>query len=390
MRLINAWLGNDAKPVATAKGPRYQVRWSLSPGAGRLPIERKRTDFTTKARARDFIERLTDAEYEKGGWRFDEDGRPTQEPRATVTVLTALETYVASRWDALWQVSQRTKVRMRLVELAALTVAPAPEAAALCQALEEQRPDRRRPEPTTSVEWAARYLRDHGLRPGDAATSEGLASGRRWLEAHSEPLLALSLDRVTQLRAYFTRPGLAPKTARTYWSGIVLPFLTWLHDTDQVPRSVVRGQPPLRRDVGDERPDPRRIPDPTQMAALAAYFAEQHGPEWGTFVRLATSCALRISEALDVRAKSFVEQRGRLFYVDCVIMSIPDQNTRVPPARRWWVVMGESAYSQCLQEGKQLVGWPETGPRRGGTRCLGKRAFLQREVSVLVDVGGAN
>ncbi len=315
MRLLNAWLGNNAQPITTAKGRRYQVRWSLSPGAGRLPIERKRTTFSTKAEARLFLERLTKAEYEAEGWRFDDDGQPTSEPRRATSVVAALESYVKSRWDTYWQVSQRTKARMRLVELIALTLDSARDASVLLRALEEQRPDRPRLEPTTNLEWVARYLRDYGLRPGDRVLDPPLECARRWLEAHSIPLAALSIDRVTELRAHFTRAELAPKTARTYWSGTVLPFLTWLVDTDQIARSVVKAQPRLRRDVVDERPDPRRIPDPRLMEGVARYFAERHGAIWGTYVRLSTFCSLRISEAFDVRWTSFVEKRGRLYLV---------------------------------------------------------------------------
>lgn len=315
MRLENAWIGNRGAPVATARGPRYQVRWLLDPGAGRLPVERKRTDFLTKAAAKVFVERLEKAEYGVEGWRIAADGQPTQEPESATTVLAALESYVASRWDSLWQVSQRSKARMRLVELVALTVEPRRDAVALVVALEEQRPDRQRPEPITPIEWVARYLRDYGLRPGGGPLGPELVAARRWLEAHTTALSALSIERVTELRGHFTRADLAPKTARTYWSGTVLPFLTWLVDTDQIPRSVVKAQPRLRRDVGAERPDPRRVPDPQLMEEMAAYFGERHGSIWGVYVRLSTYCALRISEALDVRWTSFVEKRGRLHLI---------------------------------------------------------------------------
>ncbi len=91
-----------------------------------------------------------------------------------------------------------------------------------------------------------------------------------------------------------------------------MPFLTWLVDTEQIGRGVVKALPKQRRDVESERPDPRRIPEPSQVELVAAHFAEHHGAKWATFVRLATWCALRISEALDLRATSFMEQRGRL------------------------------------------------------------------------------
>ncbi len=187
MRLVNAWIGHEGKPVPTSKGPRYQVRWLVSPGAGRPPVERKRTDFRTKAAARFFIERLEKAEYGVEGWRIDENGQPTDEPIGATSVFGALEVYVASRWNAVWKVASRSKARMRLVELVARTLEPKSDREALLVVLEDQRPDRCRPEPRTPVEWAARYLRDHGLRPAPAELSEEMAGGRRWIEARSIP-----------------------------------------------------------------------------------------------------------------------------------------------------------------------------------------------------------
>ncbi len=313
MRLVNAWVGHDGKPVATSKGPRFQVRWVLSPGAGRLPVERKRSDFRTKAAAKAFVERLEKAEYGVDGWRIDADGQPTDEPVGETSVFGALEVYAASRWNAVWQTASRSKVRMRLVELVARTLEPKSDREALLVALEEQRPDRRRPAPRTSVEWAARYLRDHGLRPHPAELGDELLSARRWIEARSIPLSVLSIQHVIELRDYFTRSELAQSSARTYWAGTVMPFLTWLVDTEQISRGVVKALPKQRRDVESERPDPRRIPEPAQVELVAVLFAEHHGAKWATFVRLATWCALRISEALDLRATSFIEQRGRLY-----------------------------------------------------------------------------
>lgn len=313
MRLQSAWIGNQGKPVATAKGKRYQVRWLLDPGAGRQPVGRKRTDFLTKASARAFIERLEKAEYGADGWRIGADGRPTDQPVGVTTVFAALETYVKTRWHAVWKPSSRSKARMRLVELAALTIEPRSDREALLVALAEQRPDRRRPEPRTSVEWAARYLRDHGLRPDESDRSEEMMSARRWIEARSISLAAFSVDHVSALRDHFTRSDLAQLTARTYWGGTVMPFLTWLIDTEQIGRAPVKALPRLPRDIRAERPDPHRIPDPAHCELVARHFAENHGTKWGTFVRLGTWCSLRISENLDVRGTSFIEQRGRLF-----------------------------------------------------------------------------
>ena len=153
------------------------------------------------------------------------------------------------------------------------------------------------------LEWAARYLRDCGFRPAGELSAE-LAEGRRWVETHSIPLSALTLERVKVLRDFYCRTGLEEGTARTYWGATVIPFLNWLMGPDQIPRSVVKGQASLVRDVEGERPDPRRIPDPVQMERIAARFEVRHGAPWGTFVRMTTRCALRLSEALDVRGRA--------------------------------------------------------------------------------------
>lgn len=151
------------------------------------------------------------------GCRVDADGQPTDEPVGAVSVFGALQLYVATRWNSVWQTASRSKVRMRLVELVARTLEPKRDREALLAALEEQRPDRRRPEPRTPVEWAARYLRDYGLRPSPVELGDEMASARRWTEVRSIPLARLSIQHVAQLRDHFTRAELAQSSARTYW-----------------------------------------------------------------------------------------------------------------------------------------------------------------------------
>ena len=111
----------------------------------------------------------------------------TCEPVCTSTVLSAPTTYVAGRWGTEWSGNQRAKVRGRLLDLIVITTGTPKDHAALFAGLENQRLDRgARPEPTTTIEWAARWLRDHAIFPGQTATrSPELEAAKRWLEAHS-------------------------------------------------------------------------------------------------------------------------------------------------------------------------------------------------------------
>ena len=120
------------------------------------------------------------------------------------------------------------------------------------------------------LEWAARYLRDCGFRPAGELSAE-LAEGRRWVETHSIPLSALTLERVKVLRDFYCRTGLEEGTARTYWGATGIPLLSWLIDSDQIPRSVVKGQAPLtvtRRASAPIRVASRPGPDGTDRGAL--------------------------------------------------------------------------------------------------------------------------
>jgi len=140
--------------------------------------------------------------------------------------------------------------------------------------------------------------------------SEYLASGKRWVEQNSMHLSSLDVETMTRLRKFFTE-GKPYATGRSYWSSSLVPFFNWLHDTRKVAHSLLAGQPKLPRDQEGERPDPRRIPDPRQLREIAATMGESHGLVWETFVLLTGYCALRISEALDVRLDSFEKRNGR-------------------------------------------------------------------------------
>ena len=311
MRLLHAWIGNDGKAMKAAKGKLFQVRWRLNPGAGRIAIERKLTRFRTKAEANAFIERLTMAEYRMTDafgrtWRFDADGQPTDEPEGAATLLGKLEEYVAARWTTLWSPGQRTKVRGRLLRLVAVSVDRASDREALLDGLESQKRHRgARPEPASTIEWAARWLRDVAFYPDAIAISDEMAAGERWLRAASMSVASIDSETVTQLRIHFTE-GQVHSTARTYWQGTVIPFLNWLRDTEVISPATLAGQPKLRRDLEGERPDPRRIPDPTQAALVAAEMGRAHGEPWELFTLLGFWCALRISEALYIRLSSFI------------------------------------------------------------------------------------
>lgn len=320
MRLVNEAFGHKGKPLSTAKGLRWQVRWVLDPGAGRKYIERKRTNFHSKGEATSFREQLRKAAYGVDDWRFDHDGQPTQQAVSATTVLSSLDTYVQSRWVSTWSDSQRTKVRGRFFQLIAVTCQNPKDRDALLAALVTQRLDRGTPpEPTTTIEWAARYLRVYALNLNAAApVDERLLAARRWLEANSMPISALDVGAVTRIRNHFIGPNAdgtkkAYNTQRSYWQAVVVPYLTWLTDTGLVDRSPNAGQPRLPRDTGSERPDLKLIPDPRQMNAVARYFNEHHGATWELWVLISTVCALRMGESLNLRYSNFFVKNGRWF-----------------------------------------------------------------------------
>jgi integrase len=226
-----------------------------------------------------------------------------------------LTEYVEGRWSTVWKPAQRTKVRGRLIQLCALTTVRGSDRSKLLAGLEAFRSDRgRRQTPSSVPEWAALWLRDFAFYPGKVATDANLLAGKRWLENNSMPLTGLNTKEVGRLRLHFTE-GHDYATQRTYWSGTVVPFLRWLYETEKVPREVTLGQPALRRDLSGERPDPRRIPDPGELAKIAKEMGIAHGPDWELFVLVGGYCALRISETLAVRCDSFVRKDNRLWLV---------------------------------------------------------------------------
>ena len=321
MRLHSSWLGNNGKPVATSKGRRYQVRWKLYRDGIRKLKECKRTDFVTKASAQYFLEELEKAHHgvtDNNGrlWRFDAQGRPTNLRETDETVLGALDVYVLSRWHTDWQDAQRAKVRGRLLHVAVqLTTCTDRQRQEIFEALEIQRTDRgRRVEPTTREEWVARWLRDRAFYPDkDEELSPQLADAKEWLGTVSLPLCALSVKYVTDLRLLVVGKGdgvLAPSTRRAYW-GVVAPFLDWLFETGLVERHPLRGQKKMKRDIHGEKPDPTKILSPSHVAAQAAWFQRHYGDVWANFPLIATFCALRIGEALQIRLSDFVMRNGR-------------------------------------------------------------------------------
>ena len=314
MKLLLAWPGHKGEKVLSKTDgvSYYQARWRLLTDDGMKVIERKKTTFTTRAKRDEYLKRLDKAEWGVEKWRFDEHGFPTQAPVVTETVLSALGSYMDSRWATEWQSSQRNRVHGQAMSLVAITLTRPKDRDALLVALEQQRIDRgRRPEPVSVVEWAARWLRDYSFYPKAPITlSESFASGKRWVEQNSMHLSSLDTDTMTRLRKFFTE-GKPYATARSYWSSSLVPFFNWLLDTRKVPHSLLAGQPKYSRDKEGERPDPRRIPDPRQLREIAATMGESHGPVWETFVLLTGYCALRMSEALDVRLDSFEKRNGR-------------------------------------------------------------------------------
>lgn len=324
MRLQDAWIGNNDKPIVTSKMNRrsgsetkvttWQVRWRFEPLPGRRPKECKDSSFPTKARAKAFIKELWKAHHRQENWRFDAKGRPTDTLACEHTVLGALEEYVGSRWHNVWKANTRTRVLGRLLELVAVTLSSPKDRQRLAEALEVQRLDRGRPpQPRDVVEWAARWLREDAFCQGHHTTDPNRLQGKAWIEARSMPITnLLNTAEVARLRAHFTE-GRPYNTQRSYWKSSITPFLAWLHTTEKLSRSPLLGDPPLARDIEAEKPDPSRIPDPGQLAKLAQSMGDAHGEAWKDFVLVAGHCALRASEALALRLDAFERSGERLW-----------------------------------------------------------------------------
>ena len=316
MRLLRASLGNKGNLIETAHGKRYQVRWWLDPGSGRMPIERKLTTFRTKGECAVFIGWLRMANFQAEDWKFDDDGQPVQGDTQSTTFMTEIDEYVTSRWKIEWQSSQRNKARGRFLELAALTLTRPSDRLALRAGLDHQRLDRGRPkDPTTEIEWAARYLRVHAFNPlrANDVLPDQVDAGRRWLEAASLPVSALDDRLATRVRLHFCE-GVPFKTARTYWGGVMVPFFSWLDNTGKVTGKPLLGQPKVPRDIKGERPDKRLIPDPAQLARIATEFGICHGEKWELRVLLAGFEALRLGESLAVTGDQFSWVKGQWRY----------------------------------------------------------------------------
>ena len=318
MRLLARWLGNDGKPIETSRGKRYQVRWRLLVDGSSRIVERKRSDFKTKAAAQYFMEELDKAHHGLAGpdgrrWRFDTQGHPTNLRARDTTVIGAIDQYVHNRWFTEWQASQRSKVRGRMLIIAIqLTDLPKGTKQVLLDAVVAQRGDRgARPTPTTREEWAARWLRDHAFFPNrEDHLIDEMAAAREWLEAHSKPLCSLGVNDITELRVAITGGSqngpLEHSTRGDYWSGITVPFLTWLYESALVDKSLTRGQPKIKRDLQGERADPNLILEPSHVVLLAGWFRRHYDENWELFPMIATFCALRIGEALNIRLSDFV------------------------------------------------------------------------------------
>ena len=324
MRLVRSSFGNKGKPVKTAKGPRYQVRWLLQRDGTKTIKECKRTDFVTKASAKNFIEELDKAHYGQRDpdgrtWSFDRRGRPTNLKAPGLSVLEGLTLYINSRWNTTWEAAQKKKVRgimsRVVIELTSCSVA---QQKALRNAYDVQRTDRgARPEPKTREEWAARWLRDYALLPEQPTTLDPrIKEAKEWMERTSMPVTALDIENVTALRAKIVEGDGGKKkysTQRTYWQGTVVPFFNWLYETKFVEVDLTRGQTPMRRDKIAEKADPTFTLEPTHVAAQAKWFRQHYGPAWEFFPLIATFCALRIGEALQLRLCDFFLRDGRWY-----------------------------------------------------------------------------
>lgn len=315
MRLLHVAYDNGGEPVQMKAGKRYRLRWKLNPGGGKPTKERAQGGFRTKGEAEAFMSALRRADMRIDGWTFDHKGEPVRVDSCGISIVNAADTYYVGRWDD-WSENQRVKVRGRLCEFVALTVARPVDRKKLLVAYESQRNDKGpRTEPCTRIEWAGRWLRDHAFLPHAPEPDERALDGRRWLEAESLPVAAIDPDFVLSIRKHFTA-GYPQSTARTYWQSSIVPFVNWLVDTRKLPLSPLVGARKMKRDMEIERPDPREIPDPRELAGFAEEFRRRHGVLWQLWVLLSAFCSLRISESMAVTFDAFSCDRQGRWWLD--------------------------------------------------------------------------
>lgn len=307
MRLGGPWITD----YATADGKRrWRVRWIVRPGDG---TERncQRRGFTTKGHAQAFVANLYDAAVGRSGWHLNNDGHPIRTEFTGPTIFTAVCDYVAATFPS-HKANTRAKNASTL-QWIVVTLSDDKASQVLAAALERYKPRQKVPVATTTAHHAIAYLRDVVLigkpEPLLATLSDTEANGRALLASSSIRLAQLSEQDLARLRLRLVS-GRTYNTGRSYWS-VVIAFFNWCRRTGRMDRDPLLAFPKVPRNKAEERLHPDEVPSPEEVEEIAEWMATHHSVAEGTLVRLTAHCALRISEALDLRPNDFVLRNGR-------------------------------------------------------------------------------
>jgi integrase len=302
---------------ATAKKPvvRYAVGYRVTVESTAKPKLVKVRGFEKKGFAETYAENVRAAGLRRDGWRFDDRWRPVHADdalagAASVTVLALLETFWRMHWHG-YSPSSRSKVRGRLLVMAATLLDDSVVARRVVAALKEQSPSRgtRRPEPASIEAKAARYLHDLYLPwCGDAPDARRapvdptLEAARTWLERRSLRASAVTDEHLLELRGNLG--GRTHSARRTYWS-VIAKVLAWAVASGRLERNPALGMPRLSRDLDAEQVDPDRVPGEDEVWQLADAARQRFGLWCAALILVAGYGAMRIGEVLALRRASF-------------------------------------------------------------------------------------
>ena len=326
---------------------KWRARWRVLLTGATEPKMCSEGGFATKTHAEQWATRIHRAHAGVDGWYFDADGQPVQartQSASTATCLEDFEVFVHRVGRIEWASDDHyEKQRSLLVRGLAHMLDDSSLTAPLLDAWERQnRGQKSRPEPTTDVEWAGRYLRDGYLARGDVAPTSpaeatGLDRGRQWLQAHSLTQDQVTPDALAPLHGYlhFNADG-SPRpaaTSRSYW-GLIRRVMTWLTDEGFYANNPASGFSHRRRDPDAQKVDPHRIPDQPTLWRIAISVAMRAGRiTEGVLVLVMAYAALRIGEACDLRRRDVEdEDEGGMWLSVATQWDAPGNGNRENPA----------------------------------------------------------
>lgn len=226
-----------------------------------------------------------------------------------LTTIQLLESFWNIHW-ASYSPSHRTKMRGRLVVMAASLLDDPADGTRIVRRLREQNVKNgvRRPEAGSPDSLVARYLLDYFLPAPDylrdttaQRESPELVQAAAWVNAHSKPAIDITREDLVKLRADLG--GQTYHTRRTYWATIET-VIRWALLVGQLERDPSIGIPKLRRDLHADRVDTNRVLTESEVWKLAHAGDELLGAWFATAVLLGSFGALRVGELVALRRRN--------------------------------------------------------------------------------------